>query len=62
MTDRGKKSWGAALPPWPLCINAYCLFFMQVRAIHKIEGEWSEGISLGEYIYTHENFHRFMQS
>ena len=24
---------------------------MQVRVIHKIEGEWSEGISLGEYTH-----------
>jgi hypothetical protein len=25
--------------------------FIQVRVIHKIAGEWSKGISLGEYIH-----------
>ena len=30
---------------------AYRFLFMQVRVIDKIEGEWSEGIPLGEYTH-----------
>ena len=39
---------------------AYNFLFMQVRVIHKIAGEWSEGISLGEYTYM--KIRRFIQS